>query len=45
MEECGLQQSKLDPCIFVGENIMCIVYVGYLIFWEKNEDNIHDIVM
>ena len=25
-------QSQFDPCLFVGEKVLCIVYVDYLIF-------------
>jgi hypothetical protein len=34
LEKCGLQQSKLDPCLFIGPDVMCIVYVDDLIFWS-----------
>lgn len=35
MEDCGLQQSKFDPCLFVGEKVMWILYVDDLIFCKK----------
>jgi hypothetical protein len=33
---CGLKQSKFDPCLFIGPNVMCIVYVDDLIFWSRD---------
>ncbi len=38
-------QSKLDPCLFVGEKVICISYVNDLIFWSRNEKDIHHIAM
>ena len=37
MEMCGMQQSNLDPCLFIGEKVICICYVDDLIFWAMNE--------
>ncbi len=36
MASCGMVQSKLDPCLFVGEKVICISYVDDLIFWTRN---------
>ena len=38
-------QSNLDPCIFIGDELICIVYVDDLIFWGKYESDIHDLAM
>ncbi len=32
LESCGLKQSRFDPCLFIGLDVMCIVYVDDLIF-------------
>jgi len=45
LEQCGLKQSKFDPCLFVGPNVMCIVYVDDLIFWSRNEAHIDNVAM
>ena len=45
MKACDMHQSKFDPCLFVGEKVMCIVYVDDLIFWARDEDDIHDLAM
>ncbi len=31
-ESCGLKQSKFDPCLFIGPDVMCVVYTDNLIF-------------
>jgi hypothetical protein len=38
-------QSKLDLCLFVGEKVICISYVNDLIFWARDERDIHHIAM
>ena len=36
-------QSNLDPCIFIIDKVICIVYVYDLIFWEKDKSEIHNL--
>ena len=31
MEACGMEQSTLDPCLFIGKKVTCICYVDDLI--------------
>ena len=38
-------QSNLDPCIFIGDKVICIVYVDNLLLWEKDKSNIRDLEM
>ena len=45
LEQSGLKQSNFNPCHFVGEKITCILYVNNLIFWDWNEDDIHNLAM
>ena len=45
LELCGLKQSKFDPCLFIGPDVMCIVYVDDLIFWSCNITNIDRVAM
>ena len=45
LETCGLMQSKFDPCLFIGPDVMCIVYVGDLIFWSRDVANIDRVAM
>ena len=45
MEACGCPQSELDPCLFVSEHVICIMYVDDILFWSKDEKHIHELVM
>ena len=45
MELCDMPQSKLDPCLFVGDKVICICYVDDLLFWAKDEKDIHNLAM
>ncbi len=31
-----MEQSKFDPCLFVGTKVICVIYVDDLIFWSKD---------
>ncbi len=30
-----MKQSKFDPCLFIGLDVICVVYVDNLIFWSR----------
>ena len=45
MEKCNMPQSSLDPCLFVGKNVICICYVDDLLFWARDEKDIHELAM
>ena len=45
LESCGLKQSRFDPCLFIGPDVMCVVYVDDEIFWCCNVANINRVVM
>ena len=36
-----MNQSKLDPYIFVRERVICIAYVNNTPFWLREESKIH----
>ncbi len=40
-----LEQSKFDPCLFVGTKVICIVYVDDIIFWSKDTEDINSSTM
>ncbi len=40
LEACKLKQSELDPCLFVGTKVICVVYVNDLLFWSTSEKHI-----
>jgi hypothetical protein len=37
-----LEQSKLNQCLFVGSEVICIVYTNNLIFWSKDTIEINN---
>jgi hypothetical protein len=45
MAICQMVQSKLDPCLFVGEKVICISHVDDLIFWACYEKDVHHIAI
>jgi hypothetical protein len=34
-----LEQSKFDPCLFVGTKVIGVVYVNNIIFWSKDTED------
>ena len=45
MEACGCMQSELDPCLFVSEHVIAVMFVDDILFWSKDEKHIHDLAM
>ena len=45
MEICGMAQSKFDPCLFVGPKVIAICFVDELLFWARDEEDIHDLAI
>jgi hypothetical protein len=45
MDVCGMKQSKLDPCLFIGENVIAISWVDDLLFWSPDEKHIHELAV
>ncbi|EJK66248.1 hypothetical protein THAOC_12847, partial [Thalassiosira oceanica] len=43
LEANGMKQSELDPCLFIGEKVICIVYVDDLLFWARDDSDINDL--
>ncbi len=43
LEGCGLAQSKFDPCLFIGPEVICDVYVDDLIFWAEEAPKINKV--
>ena len=38
-------QSKLDPCLFVGEKVICVCFVDDLLFWARDAEDIHKLAI
>jgi hypothetical protein len=36
LEQCDLEKLRFDPCLFIGTDVICGVYVDNLIFWLKD---------
>ena len=37
---CRMTQSKFDPCLFISEQVICIMHVDDLLFWSVDEQHI-----
>ena len=35
-----MKQSKHDPCLFIGDIVICVAYVDDLLFWSKDDAEI-----
>ena len=40
---CGLKQSKLDPCLFIGYTVIAVMYVGDILMWSTEDQDIIDL--
>ena len=36
---------KLDPCLFVGDKVICVCFVDDLLFWAKDIGDIHKLAV
>ena len=45
MRKCGLEQSHLDPCLFIGEKIVAVAYVDDILFFSKDEADISKLMV
>ncbi len=45
LEQCDLEQSRFDPCLFIGADVIFVVYVNDLIFWSKDVPLINGVAM
>ena len=43
MQDSGMEVSKLDPCLFVGDKVICISYVDDILFWATDEKFINEL--
>ena len=42
--EIGFTPSKVDPCVYYKDNIICAVYVDDTVFWSPDESNIDKVI-
>jgi len=46
LEKFGFkQQIDLDPCLFISDKVICLVYVDDTLFFARNEKDIDEVVM
>ena len=43
MNLCAMNQSKFDPCLFIGTKVMCMCCVDDLIIWALDESYIDEL--
>ena len=36
--------SKVDPCLFMSNTVVCVVYVDYCLFWERSQYEIDNVM-
>jgi hypothetical protein len=44
LEAVGLQQSETDPCLFVNDKVICLVYVDDTLFFAEEMSDIDDLI-
>ena len=44
LEKQGLMPREHDPCLFLGDRVICIVYVDDCLFFAKDAKHIEDVV-
>jgi hypothetical protein len=45
LQQCDLEQSRFDPCLFIGTDLIYVVYVNDLNFWSKDVPLINGVAM
>ena len=43
LEFCGLKKSKLDPCLFIGDTVIAVMYVENILMWSTEDQNMTDL--
>jgi len=45
MEACGLVQSELDPCLFVGPKVIAVAYVDDILFFARDDADMEKLMV
>ena len=40
LSTCGMKQSDLDPCLFISDTVIIVMYVDDILMWSTNEEHI-----
>ena len=43
LEFFGLQLIKLDPCLFIGDTVIAVMYVDDILRWSTEDQNMSDL--
>lgn len=43
LQKCGMTQSEFNPCLFISDTVICVVYVDNLLFWSAEESHINSL--
>ena len=43
MVDCGMEVSKMDPCLFIGERVVAVAFVDDILFWSTDEEYINQL--
>ena len=43
LTDVGMEQSEFDPCLFIGERVICVFYVDDVLMWSKDETYIYEL--
>ena len=43
MKACEMEASGFDPCMFIGERVVAVVFVDDILFWATDEKYINDL--
>ena len=41
LEACDTRQSDFDPCLFIGDKVILIMYVDDMLMWSTSEEHIY----
>ena len=44
LEQRGFNQSKIDPCLFYSEKVICLVYVDDCLFFARDVKDIDEVI-
>ena len=43
LESCDMRQSELDPCLFIGDTCVAVMYVDDILLWSTDEKHIYSL--
>ena len=43
MTQCEMKQSELDPCLFIGDTVVAVLYVDDILMWSTDDKYMTDL--